>query len=102
MALARVDFPPPPLPMMATRRGESIRQSYPGVRNHHPNIHVLIVVADRRFDDKEVGEILKAAAELQTGLSESGSPEGMTLSELQQVAEEVGINPENRGVLQIS
>ena len=47
---------------------------------------------ERRFDNKEVGEILKTAAEIQSGLSMSGSAEGMTLTELQAVAQEVGID----------
>jgi len=50
-------------------------------------------MAERRFDDKEVGEILKAAAEMQSGISTSGSSLGMTLAELQAVAQEVGIDP---------
>lgn len=50
-------------------------------------------MAERRFDDKEVGEILKVAAEMQSGISTSVSSAGMSLSELQQVAQEVGIDP---------
>ena len=50
-------------------------------------------MAERRFDDKEVGEILKVAAEMQSGISTSGSATGMSLTELQQVAQEVGIDP---------
>jgi len=55
-------------------------------------------MADRRFSDKEVGEILKAAAEMQSGLAQSGTAEGMTLSELKKVAEELGIDSENVGL----
>jgi len=54
-------------------------------------------VADRRYDDKEVGEILKAAAEMQSGLAKSGSADGLTLDELQRVAAEIGINPAHIG-----
>ena len=45
-------------------------------------------MADRKYDDKEVGEILKAAAEMQSGTATS---DGMTLNELKRVAEEIGI-----------
>jgi hypothetical protein len=54
-------------------------------------------MADRRYDDKEVGEILKAAAEMQSGLIDSSAPGGMTLTELQRVAGELGIDPEHIG-----
>ena len=48
-------------------------------------------MADRKFNDKEVGEILKAAAEMQAGMLSSSS-EGLTLQELQAVANEIGID----------
>jgi len=54
-------------------------------------------MADRRYDDKEVGEILKAAAEMQSGLAPTGTAKGMTLGELQSVAQEIGLNSENIG-----
>ena len=53
------------------------------------------MMPDRRFDDKEVGQILKAAAEMQSSLTKTGSADGITLQELQRLAEEVGLNPDN-------
>jgi|GEM_PF-2818506 len=52
-------------------------------------------MADRRYSDKEVGEILKIAAEMQAGLAGAGTAEGVTLEELKRVAAEVGMDPEN-------
>jgi hypothetical protein len=50
-------------------------------------------MADRRFDEKEVGALLKRAAELQAGVGDSG-PDLPTLSQVQQAASELGIRPE--------
>lgn len=52
-------------------------------------------MADRKYDDKEVGQILNAAAEMRSGMSTATSGDGITLAELQRIAEEVGINPNN-------
>ncbi len=52
-------------------------------------------MADRKYDDKEVGQILNAAAEMESGMSTLTSGDGITLTELQRIAEEVGINPDN-------
>jgi hypothetical protein len=49
-------------------------------------------MADRRYDDKEVGQILKMAAERQSGSIQTG--QGMTLAELMKVAAEAGIDPD--------
>lgn len=50
-------------------------------------------MADRRYDEKEVGAILQKAAEIQAGLTPEGASEGLTLTDLQKVAAEVGIDP---------
>lgn len=50
-------------------------------------------MAERRYDDEEVGRLLRAAAELQSGRELSG--EGTTLDEIQRIAAEVGIDPEH-------
>jgi hypothetical protein len=47
----------------------------------------------RKYNDKEVGQILAKAAALQSGSSEISTPEGVTLAELQRVADELGIDP---------
>ncbi len=54
-------------------------------------------MAERSYDDEEVGRVLRAAAEMQSGRVLSGGTEGTTLSELQRIAEEVGIDPANVG-----
>jgi len=46
---------------------------------------------ERRYSDKEVGEILARAASSQSGNLDLSSPDGITLSELTRVAEELGI-----------
>jgi len=48
---------------------------------------------DRRYDEKEVGAILRRAAEIQSGLTPEVGVEGMTMTDLQKVAGEVGIEP---------
>jgi hypothetical protein len=48
---------------------------------------------ERRYDDEEVGRVLRAAAEMQSGLALPGGTEGATLAELQQIAKEVGLDP---------
>jgi hypothetical protein len=50
-------------------------------------------MADRRYDEKEVGNILQRAAEIQAGLTPEGASDGLTLEDLQKVAAEVGIDP---------
>ena len=52
-------------------------------------------MADRKYNDKEVGEILKAAAEMQSGMLSSSGPEGLTLQELQKVATEIGLEADH-------
>lgn len=52
---------------------------------------------ERRYDDEEVGRVLRAAAEIQSGRALSGGTEGTSLAELQRIAEEVGIDPANVG-----
>ena len=51
-----------------------------------------MLMAERRYDDKEVAQILNIATERQLG--SSLNREGMTLQELLRVAEEIGIDPE--------
>src|SRR5260370_39889221 len=46
---------------------------------------------ERRYDEEEIAEILRAASEIQAGTSEM-SGQGLTLSEVQRLAEEVGID----------
>jgi hypothetical protein len=50
-------------------------------------------MADRRYDEQQIGAILQRAAEIQSGLSPAADAQGLTLSELQKVASEVGIEP---------
>lgn len=47
----------------------------------------------RRYNEKEVGEIIKRASELQQLESTSESTTGMSLTELEQVAREAGLDP---------
>jgi hypothetical protein len=47
----------------------------------------------RHFTDREVGLILKAAAELQQRAPEGGGSRGLSLPELEQIAAEAGIDP---------
>lgn len=50
----------------------------------------------RRYSDKEVGLILKRAAELQsTGPEETAAGSGLSLHELEEIAGEAGIDPRN-------
>jgi hypothetical protein len=49
-------------------------------------------MSERQFDESEIGPILQRASELQAGLA-SGAGSGLTLSELQRLASEVGIDP---------
>ena len=50
-------------------------------------------MSKRRYNEKQVGEILKRSGEIQTGLSPDPDAHGVTLEELQRVASEVGIEP---------
>ena len=52
---------------------------------------------ERRFDEKEVGQILSKAAAVQSGSSDPDSLRGITLEELQRVAQEVGLDPREIG-----
>ncbi|HEU4719757.1 MAG TPA: hypothetical protein VFS59_00225 [Gemmatimonadaceae bacterium] len=52
-----------------------------------------IQLAGRRFNEKEVAEIIKRASELQQLESTPESTAGMSLAELEQVAREAGIDP---------
>lgn len=47
----------------------------------------------RRYSEKEVGLILRRATELQRAEPSATNPEGLTLTELAEVAAEVGIDP---------
>ena len=47
--------------------------------------------SDRRFSDEEVALILRRAAELEGGQTQSG---GLTLAEIRRVAQEAGIHPD--------
>lgn len=49
--------------------------------------------AERRFDDREVGLIIRRAAELQRSELARTDPGGMSLAELEQVAREAGLDP---------
>ncbi|MEZ4702115.1 MAG: hypothetical protein R2834_17405 [Rhodothermales bacterium] len=50
---------------------------------------------DRRYSEKEIAAIFEEAARAQeTARSKSGSPEGLTLAELQAIGAESGITPE--------
>jgi hypothetical protein len=50
--------------------------------------------ANTRYDDKQVGLILKRATELATDSSPESSPgDGLSLAELEQIAVEAGIDP---------
>lgn len=48
-------------------------------------------MAEPRFDEQQVGAILKRATEIQSDLSPETTSTGMTLPELQRIASEVGI-----------
>jgi hypothetical protein len=53
------------------------------------------MMTERRFNDQEVASILERAATAPSGLMRTApAAEGMTLSELQDIAREVGIAPE--------
>ena len=47
----------------------------------------------RRFNEKEVADIIKRASELQQLESTAESTTGMSLAELEQVAHEAGLDP---------
>lgn len=47
----------------------------------------------RRYTDKEVGKILRRATEIQRAEPTATDPEGLTVSELEDVAKEAGIDP---------
>jgi hypothetical protein len=49
--------------------------------------------SSRRYSEKEVGLILRRATEFQRSEPSAADPTGLTLSELQEVASEVGIDP---------
>ena len=49
-------------------------------------------MSERQFDESEIGPILQRAAELQAGVA-TGAASGLTLTELQRLAAEVGIDP---------
>jgi hypothetical protein len=52
-------------------------------------------MTEKRFTDREIGLILRRAVELEEGSPSSGLPSarGLTLSELQEIAKEAGIDP---------
>ena len=52
-------------------------------------------MTERRFTDREIGLILKRAVELDEGSSSKSvsNPRGLALGELQEIAEEAGIDP---------
>ena len=47
----------------------------------------------RRYNDKEVARIIKQASEIQPCEAPSESTAGLSLSELEQIAREAGIDP---------
>lgn len=47
----------------------------------------------RRYDEKEIGRLLRRATELQTAEPTAPNPGGMTLEELEEIAVEAGIDP---------
>ena len=47
----------------------------------------------RRYNEKEVADIIKRASELQQAESTAESTTGMSLAELEQVAREAGLDP---------
>lgn len=49
--------------------------------------------ASRRFNEKEVAQIIKRASELQQEEAPTDSANGMSLTELEQVAREAGLDP---------
>jgi hypothetical protein len=52
-------------------------------------------MTDRRYDDEEIAEIFRKAAEgPQALLRKAGGSEGMTLAELQDIGREAGLSPE--------
>jgi len=51
----------------------------------------------RRYSEKEVGRLLRRATEMQRAEPTADNPEGLTLAELQEIAQEAGIDP---GMLQ--
>ncbi len=53
----------------------------------------MSLMPERRFDDKEVAQILGRASAEQAESSDVASAMGVTLAELQRIAEEVGIRP---------
>jgi hypothetical protein len=50
-------------------------------------------MADRRYDEQQIGAILQRAGEIQAGLTPETDSQGVTLHDLQKVASEVGIEP---------
>ena len=48
----------------------------------------------RRYDDREIALVLKRAAELEDRRTLGSSGKGMTLAELEQIAQDVGLDPD--------
>src|SRR5690348_2471739 len=73
-------------------RGPRIFESIcPGL----PLQRYLIDMTDRRYNDKEMAAIFRAATEgLQSPQREVPTEEGLTLTELQAIGREVGISPD--------
>lgn len=53
----------------------------------------MYCMAERRYDEKEVGAILRRAAEMQSGVEAPDAAGGLTIQELQELGREVGIDP---------
>ena len=55
----------------------------------------IVIMSERRFDEAEVAEIFRAAAELENASPKAlARVDGMTLAELQQIGEEAGLRPD--------
>jgi hypothetical protein len=52
-----------------------------------------LVPGSRRYSEKEVGLLLRRATQMQRAELTAGDPEGLTLAELQEIAQEAGIDP---------
>lgn len=50
-------------------------------------------MAERRFNEQQIGEILRRAGEIQVDISPDAEAHGVTLAELQKIASEIGIEP---------
>lgn len=50
-------------------------------------------MSKRRYNEQQIGAILQRSGEIQAGISPEGDSHGLTLEELQKVAQEVGIEP---------